>query len=484
MRTEGEAVRPCSLALIGAVMGIAAAAAAAEEPATRHLSVETGVETGVELGLQLAGERNLFWNLPEVFAPAGVYDTDRHWWEAYVKPSVHAQRPLPGGAVLYGQLSAVGSGTLEKDPFDAGNTGRLTLETAVAGVRTPLAGTAWQADLSLGAQAFTVGTGMLIANGASNGFDRGALKLGPRKAFERTAVARLTDGATTAEAFYLDPNENPDSDSRTRLLGAALTYEQPDADRLAGLAVGRVIESTAPYVQAAPGGSGPPTILDGARDGLRFVHAFGRWPVFERLRPGLWLGADVAWERNPRIDLHARAWRLQAGAAWNDRAWRPKLTVGMQRFSGDDPSTPGLERFDPLFYEGSPGAWASGSKASMVFINTNVRALQASLALQPTPRDIVTVYLAHLRADELRSPLQFGQATRVDIADGVSSIVAGVTHPHLADDVFVKYTRVVDRHTYVTAGYSASFPGAAIQRLLGGRSPVWSGWLVNLVLAY
>ncbi|HRD85296.1 MAG TPA: alginate export family protein, partial [Rubrivivax sp.] len=169
---------------------------------------------------------------------------------------------------------------------------------------------------------------------------------------------------------------------------------------------------------------------------------------------------------------------------WSEHAWRPKLTVGLQSLSGDNPDTPRLERFDPLFYEGSPGAWASGSKASMVFINSNVRALQARLELQPSPRDIVTVYVAHLRAEYLRSPLQFGQATRVDIANGVSAVVAGVTHPHLADDVFVKYTRIVNRHTYLTAGYSASFPGEAVKRLLGGRSPVWSGWLVNLVLTY
>jgi hypothetical protein len=63
---------------------------------------------------------------------------------------VRAQRTLAGGVTLYGELSAVGSGTLEKDPFDAGNTGRVSVETAVGGVRLPLAGTAWQADLSLG----------------------------------------------------------------------------------------------------------------------------------------------------------------------------------------------------------------------------------------------------------------------------------------------------------------------------------------------
>ncbi|HRD98692.1 MAG TPA: hypothetical protein PLA97_20100, partial [Rubrivivax sp.] len=228
------------------LIGLLWASAGAAEPAA---APDLTVETSVEAGLQLAGERNLFWNLPATFAPSAGYDTSRHWWEAYIKPGLRGQKALAGGATLYSQLSAVGSGTLRKDPFDAGDTGRLSLETAMAGVRLPLAGSDWHADLSFGAQAFSVGTGMLIANGASNGFARGALKLGPRKAFERTAVARLASDATTAELFYLDPNENPDSDSGTRLVGGALTY-RPDADRLAGLAIGRVTASSAPYPQA------------------------------------------------------------------------------------------------------------------------------------------------------------------------------------------------------------------------------------------
>lgn len=472
-------MRAARTASIGWLAGAVAFAAAAAEPPSQGFTFKSSVE----LGLQLAGEHNLFWTLPTVVAPDAGYDTSRHWWELYVKPGVVAQRPLSASTDFYAQLSAVGSGTIRKDPFDAGDTGWLSLETAVLGLRTTLEGTSWRADVSLGAQPFVVGTGMLISNGASNGFGRGALKLGPRKAFERTLVARLEQPAWKTEAFYLDPNENPDSDSRTRLVGATLTFA-PDTERNAGVSLGRVIESSAPYPQAAPGGVGAPTILDGGRDGLTFVYGFARWPVLGALQPGLWLSADAALERNRRIDLRAWAWRLQAGAHWKSLPWQPRLTLGVQSFSGDDPSTSRLERFDPLFYEGSPGAWASGSKASMVYINTNVRALQASLELQPTPRDIVTLYLARLRANELRSPLQFGQATRVEIVDGVPSVVAGVNHPHLADDVFIKYTRVVDRNTFVTLGYSASVPGAANKRLLNGRAPVWSGWLANVVLVY
>ena len=79
---------------------------------------------------------------------------------------------------------------------------------------------------------------------------------------------------------------------------------------------------------------------------------------------------------------------------------------------------------------------------------------------------------------------QFGQATRLDYSDGAPAVVAGVTSAHLSNDFFAKYTRAIDRNTYLTAGFSASFPGAGMDRLLGGKAPVWTGWFVNVVLAY
>lgn len=440
------------------------------------------IETGVESGLQLAGERALFWGLPDRFASDAAYDTSRTWWELYVKPSVRARQQIQRGVEVYGELSAVGSATIDRDPFEEGDTGRLTLESAHVGVRVPDMVAGWALDLSVGAQPYSIASGMLISNGASNGFSRGALKLGPRKAFENTALMRLSQGHHTAELFYLDPNENPDSDSGTRLIGGAWSL-RPDELRSLVLTVGRVIDSTAPYPQADPDG-GAPQIIPGGRDGLSVLHAHLQWPLWMRDQTQVHGQMDYAVQGHQSLSLRAQAWRLQLNMARTDMPWRPRMVLGIQSFSGDDPSTARLERFDPLFYEGSPGAWASGSKASMVFINTNVRALQASLELRPSERDVVTLYVAHLRAHTLRSPLQFGQATRVEISDGVSAIVTGVTHPHLSDDVFIKYTRVVDRHTYVTLGYSASFPGKGVRRLTDGRTPVWQGWLANVVLAY
>lgn len=472
---------PRRLALIGLAL-LASGAVCAEVLVDPPGPTDWRVAPRVELGVQLAGESDLFWRLPDRFSSSVRYDTARHWWEGYVEPGVQASKALGGGWLVRGDFSAVASGTWRRDPYDEGNTSRVTVENAWVGLGFPLGDTGVQGEVSVGAQPVVIGSGMLISNGASNGFARGALKLGPRKAFEASVLAKASRDAWQASLFHLDPNENPDGDSHTRLWGAALTY-QVSAEHFAGVAYGEVPESQAPYAKAGPDG-GPPEVLNGAREGLQFLHGFIRWPTGSLAGAQTWVHADLALERNRRVDLRAFGWRGQVEALWSGQPWQPRLILGIQSFSGDDPSTPRLERFDPLFYEGSPGAWASGSKASMVFINTNVNALQASLEIKPSPQDVLTLYVAHLRANQLRSPLQFGQATRLEITDGVTSVLSGVTHAHLSDDVFLKYTRAMTRHAYLTLGYSISFPGPGIRRLMPGHTRAWSGWLCNLVLAY
>lgn len=162
-------------------------------------------------------------------------------------------------------------------------------------------------------------------------------------------------------------------------------------------------------------------------------------------------------------------------------AWSPVLTLGYQTFSGDDPDTTALERFDPLYYEGSPSAWATGSKSASTFINSNVNALSLALRVKPSPKDTVTFRYSHIRANQLNSPIQFGQGTRVD-ANGV--VVSGVSDAHLADDFFVEYNRIINRNTYLTAGVSISLPGAWINDAAGGNADNWNGGFVNVVVNF
>jgi hypothetical protein len=196
----------------------------------------------------------------------------------------------------------------------------------------------------------------------------------------------------------------------------------------------------------------------------------------------LFLAGDFAYQWNDRIDMSAWAGRVQAGYTFPEMAWSPTLTLAYQTFSGDDPDNAQFERFDPLYYDGSPAAWATGSKSAMTFINSNVQSFNVALRVAPTPRDAITLRYAHVRANELRSPIQFGQATRVDISSGVDNIVSGVTHAHLSDDVFIEYSRVINPNTYLTAGFSISVPGKGIRDVVPSSDPIWSGGFVNVVV--
>lgn len=157
---------------------------------------------------------------------------------------------------------------------------------------------------------------------------------------------------------------------------------------------------------------------------------------------------------------------MQIGYSFTSHPWRPTISYVYQSFSGDDPDTPELERFDPLYYEGNPSAWSTGSKSSMVFINSNVNAHQIVMSVTPGQRDTVTLRLARIRANELRSPIQFGQATRLEFEDGIANPIAGVTRRHLSDDIYLEYRRVVTRNIYFTSGISLSKPGAGIDSIV------------------
>jgi hypothetical protein len=194
--------------------------------------------------------------------------------------------------------------------------------------------------------------------------------------------------------------------------------------------------------------------------------------------------ADLAFQWNDSVDLDAWAGRVQAGYTFADAPWTPVLTYSYQTFSGDDPNTTGLERFDPLYYNGSPAAWATGSKSAMIWINSNVQSHQLSLAMRPTQQDTITLRYAHVRANELRSPLQFGQATRLDLAGATANVVTGVTDPHLSDDFFVEYQRVISRNVFLSAGVSISVPGAGIRNVFPGNDPNWVGGFVNVVFNF
>lgn len=435
---------------------------------------------GFQGGVNLVSERDLYWRLSDTFASDTGFDPDASWLEWYLKP--HASLELPVGEwTLFSRLSLVASGSRGTDAYAARNESDVGLEEAHLGLRRVFRpGRAL--ELSYGPRELKLGTGMLVSNGGSNGFERGALKLGPRKAWDLAAIARLELDGHVLTGFHLSPNELESADNGNRLAGLDWRWTLAEGGYL-GVTAAKVTRSRSPYPQASPPGS-PPSVLPGGRDGLQFIDAYARSPARGVGEARLAFTGELALQRNGRIDLQAWGGRVQAELDFPERRWSPRLTLGLQAFSGDDPGTARLERFDPLLYEGSPSAWATGSKSAMVFINSNLRALNLSLRLSPTPRDTFTLRYAHVRADQLGSPLQFGQATRLDFANGSSSVVTGVTRAHLSDDLFIEYLRIANRNVYLGAGVSVSVPGKGIRAVAPGRTPAWTGAYANLVVNY
>lgn len=448
-----------------------------------HSSSDLTIRAHVQAGNNLVAEQDLFWDLASTFAAQANYDPTKIWFESYLMPGVSFENSFSPQDVLYGKASVVISGTAGTDPYDYGDTGRITLEEGYLGYRLGDKD-GRMLDVSGGARELKLGTGMLFANGGSSGFERGALKLGPRKSWERAGIARVVGDGVTSTSFYLDANETEANDSKTTLAGSDLRFDSSKGG-FAGLTYARILNSEAPYPQAAPGGVGPPNVLPNAREGLETVSGYARTDPFTGFLKGWFAAIDAAYEWNDEINLRAWGGRAQLGYRVESHPWVPAISYSYQTFSGDDPNTTALERFDPLFYEGTPSSWATGSKSAMTFINSNVNSHQLALSISPTKQDTIILRYAHIRANELRSPIQFGQSTRFEFPDGRDNIVAGVTDAYLADDLYLEYIRIQDANTYITAGFSASKPGKGLDLTVPDRDlPVWLGAYANLVISY
>ncbi|MEM9971989.1 MAG: alginate export family protein [Pseudomonadota bacterium] len=434
-----------------------------------------------QAGAYFGGESNIFWDLGAATGAGAGFDPDTVWQEFFIKPGISFEYMLDNSALFYGKLSAVSSYTAGTDPFDEGDNGDTTIEEAYLAVRGGSEQLSY--DVSVGAREFRLGTGMLIATGATSGFERGALKFGPRKAWERSVTAEVSSNGITGSVFFLDPNELPSTNGDNELAGFDLRYDGENG-RYLGATYVDVLNSGSPYPQAAPGGIGAPTVITGAREGTETLAVYGGTGGLSGALENWSFTADVALQRNDTVDLEAWAGRVQASYEFDDVTWSPRVTLGYQTFSGDDPDTPELERFDPLYYEGSPAAWATGTKSASTFINSNVNALSLAMQGRPSPRETVTLRYAHIRANELNSPIQFGQATRVDTTGGGANVVSGVSDAHLADDLFLEYFRIINPNAFLTVGLAVSYPGSGIKDIVGSDADPWTGAFINVVINF
>ena len=295
--------------------------------------------------------------------PSG--DLGDNWNEGTIKAGLSGVHATDTGE-WYGKLSGVGEGTFSSSPtLVGGDSTSFGVEDLYIGWRSGGDKPLW--DFSVGREPYKLGHGMLLYDGASEGGSRGGYWTNARKAFEFAGIARFKPGNSTIEAFYLDRDELPESDSGSKLWGVNYEY-----------AIGEDTTLGATYMSWSAKESMAPQ-----RDGLDVYNLRAFTAPFPNMKQ-LSFELEYALEDNGDL-LDSTAYN--ALAAWQfDGGWKMKLSYRYAFFEGDDPNTVANEGFDGLFtgfYDWS--TWWQGEIAGGYLIsNSNLISNQLRLHAKPT----------------------------------------------------------------------------------------------------
>ena len=380
-----------------------------------------------------------------------VEDLSDQWFEGYVKPGISGRYQLGWGSEIYGKASAVGQRTYGSVPRVFGaDVSSFGPDDLFVGWRSGSSLSLGEnvLDVTMGRAPFELGHGMLLYDGSGDGGSRAGYWTGARKAFEFAAVARLKPGPHSAEVFYLDRDDLPESETGSRMWGA--NYEFTISESTFG--------GTYLRVRADPA-----AVPD--RDGLNLFNLRAYTAPVRQL-PGLSFEAEYARETNGDF-LAATGWTLQAAYQLSDRVWTPTLSYRYAFFEGDDPATAVSEAFDPLFPGFNDwGQWWQGEIAGE-YLLSNSNLVSHMLRAHAEPSDSIGTGLMLFRFS----------------LDQPASYAAGVTDAALAfeADWYLDW----QFHPNFTASIVAAYanPGAAVQQARG-RTKNFAYGMVYLAYSY
>jgi Alginate export len=355
------------------------------------------------------------------------------WFEGYVKPALSGSYTLASSSEIYGKVSAVGERTYGSVPAEFGSdVSSFGPEDLYIGWRSGKSLDIGEnaLDFRIGRSQYRLGNGMLLFDGASEGGSRGGYWTNARKAFEFAAIGRFTGGPHTAEGFYLDKDELPESDSGTRLWGA--NYE---------LSVGELSTFGATYMKFYADEA-----IDPGRNGLNVFNLRAYTAPVPSL-PDLSFEVEYALEDNGDA-LDSNAWTFQAAYELSDVTWKPRLSYRYAAFEGDDPATAANEAFDPLLLGFNDwGQWWQGEIAGEYFLS-NSNLISHTFRVHVTPNDAIGTGLLFY---------QFN-------LDQPASFAPGVTAKDLAFEVdWYMDWRINENFTASFLGAYAD-PGKAVQQ--------------------
>lgn len=301
-----------------------------------------------------------------------------NWAELGIEPRITGETPL-GGGTLFGSASAVYAATLGNDAsgltIGNGSDDHLDIEQGHVGWKIADVFPGLDEDtlsISAGRQDYLLGSGLLIADGASDGGDLGGWYTGMREAFAHTAIVSVRSRRLVLEAFSLR-NRPRRGGTEGEARGGNLEYTFVDRVTL-GLSYIRV-DAKLPGMDALD-------VYDGRFD-MKPDDTSG----------GIVLSGEFAHERSAQID--ADGWFAQIGYRFGAVRWAPTLSYRRAHFDGDRPGTTRDERFREIAYGASDyGAWYQGEiTGGYPLGNGNLDSRLWRLALEPA--DSVTVNLIY-----------------------------------------------------------------------------------------
>ncbi|TFU06652.1 hypothetical protein EUV02_04590 [Polymorphobacter arshaanensis] len=375
------------------------------------------------------------------------------WGEGAYEMGVQGIGPLTPSIYVYGSLSYMFTESGGAELFTSQTRSYGAVEDAYGGV---VFGKTWDdgrrlvVNLSAGRQPFKIADGMLIRITAGNGFDRAGLQLNPRWAADMLYLAEARYNNIKVAVFHFNPDELPPIDSQTLVNGINVET---------GLGTDKQFGLTYLHVPQSGYGYYTPT-SSGTRAGLNVFDLRFYWQPTLTSQSGPYFRTEVAHQRNNDNVFEMRAWGgyVEAGCTATRWAWSPTLSYRLSYFSGDDPTTPTYERWDPLFSGGTPEEWVQGINHYKMFQDSNVIAQRLQARMRPGPRAEFVPQLWLFTADQTNN------------IGGTLSTLAGKP---LGWEINGTFKYFPTRNIYIQSGVAATFPLSGVSDAIAAPLSPW-----------
>lgn len=389
------------------------------------------------------------------------------WGEGFIHTGLYGLTPIGDDIYAYGGLSGIVSGSAGTELFTDESRAHFGVEDAYVGLvggQTYDSGDRLVWNASVGRKRYAIADSMIIGNTASNGDERAALQSNPRWAADMLVLGQLRYNNSLFELFYLDPDELPVVDSRTRMVGLNVETPVGGGFKLGGSYI-RVLESSSSYfAQTAP----IPTTAKLGRKGLEVFNARIRW---DQPNGDFFGNAEFALQRNDNFDMHATALAAEFGYQFSEIAWQPVVSYRYAQFSGDDPATARFERWDPLLSGGNGEQWVQGINHFKVFQDSNLIAHRLQLRLRPTPMVELVPQFWVFRADS---------ATNL----GGNPALSSLGSKELGYEANLTAKWFISPKVMLQGHVAATFPGDAVKQATSGGADTWWSAMAFLRVAF